>query len=647
MLVMLVAGWAWADPLPPAISTGGVQFRYEAPDASTVAVAGSFNHWNPTADVMRKDERGVWLLILPLSPGRHEYKYVVDGSWMAGENLVLVIRRDPEGQLHLPETPTPNTPYSSRIQFSGQYAALIGWREFREERSGYRLSTPTHHLDLDFTAGVTTTVVAFTRLEMDSSLVSGQNTVNATLARARLEWDLDPVAIQAWEHGRMFYFDDPLKLLRGEIFLRQDTLEFVDEQNPNRRFGLNQRGLVVTGRALGLEGRAFVTERKGSTEDTLGTRVRSRKGLLTVGGSAVAVRGEPWASDTNSDGWFPTPDATSTGPFVADSAVNSGATQPWYKGYLFREFFAGDGAVAMAPGLSLFGELGAGRAALRTSRWNEGRGRDSPLEKSWGLSEDLVGLIGLKGASGAWTAEVSYRRDQNDLGDLLQGGRVVSRVYAARVRYRAAPFWAGVETTLLERDLPGRYAVVRGSWYSPTLVRVYGDTQKEAAWLFAERGWWASPFVEWGGPPVRARAAARLWDLRPVENSGSLRTLRQEGLLEVEWNARSGWSLLGSGRAGRIAEGDALAWGNVSDVFWSGYAGVRRQIGKGVFLQVGWGVDPADIRLADEMDLREEFLSQAFARSRRQGSGPVQAARLAEQTLQDERRITLRAEIRF
>ena len=48
-----------------------------------VAVAGSFNDWEPKLNPMT-DEKGdgVYRCILRLAPGCYEYKFVVDGEWV-------------------------------------------------------------------------------------------------------------------------------------------------------------------------------------------------------------------------------------------------------------------------------------------------------------------------------------------------------------------------------------------------------------------------------------------------------------------------------------------------------------------------------------------------------------------------------------
>ncbi len=56
-------------------------------NAKKVFLSGSFNNWNPQAWAMKK-ENGEWVITVHLSPGKHLYKFVVDGKWI----------RDPENR---------------------------------------------------------------------------------------------------------------------------------------------------------------------------------------------------------------------------------------------------------------------------------------------------------------------------------------------------------------------------------------------------------------------------------------------------------------------------------------------------------------------------------------------------------------------
>lgn len=58
-----------------------VRFELAAPNASNVALVGSFNEWNPVATPLTRDPTsGKWIVSLRLPPGRHVYAFVVDGD---------------------------------------------------------------------------------------------------------------------------------------------------------------------------------------------------------------------------------------------------------------------------------------------------------------------------------------------------------------------------------------------------------------------------------------------------------------------------------------------------------------------------------------------------------------------------------------
>jgi 1,4-alpha-glucan branching enzyme len=89
--VVLVIGMKYIPitSLPAAAHNGEpvkVVFKIKAPDAETVFIAGSFNHWNVDDYPLQKDERGIWEATVLIPPGRYEYKFLVDGDWIHDKN---------------------------------------------------------------------------------------------------------------------------------------------------------------------------------------------------------------------------------------------------------------------------------------------------------------------------------------------------------------------------------------------------------------------------------------------------------------------------------------------------------------------------------------------------------------------------------
>ena len=58
-------------------------FVFVAPRASKVSLVGDFNDWDDTkSPLVRVPDSGLWKVTLSLPAGRHEYQFVVDGSWL-------------------------------------------------------------------------------------------------------------------------------------------------------------------------------------------------------------------------------------------------------------------------------------------------------------------------------------------------------------------------------------------------------------------------------------------------------------------------------------------------------------------------------------------------------------------------------------
>lgn len=58
-----------------------VTFKYRAPEAKSVFLAGSFNGWNVAANQMKRSKDGTWSTTVNLLPGEYEYLFIVDGEW--------------------------------------------------------------------------------------------------------------------------------------------------------------------------------------------------------------------------------------------------------------------------------------------------------------------------------------------------------------------------------------------------------------------------------------------------------------------------------------------------------------------------------------------------------------------------------------
>jgi 1,4-alpha-glucan branching enzyme len=60
-----------------------VSFSLTMPSARQVSVAGTFNDWDSQKDLLKQNETDRWSIVMSLSPGIYEYRFVVDGVWTA------------------------------------------------------------------------------------------------------------------------------------------------------------------------------------------------------------------------------------------------------------------------------------------------------------------------------------------------------------------------------------------------------------------------------------------------------------------------------------------------------------------------------------------------------------------------------------
>jgi hypothetical protein len=67
---------------PVQVGAQTVRFSLQAPEASRVTVAGTFNNWDPFMHPMREVRPGVYSTSIRMRRGRHSYVYIVNGRRM-------------------------------------------------------------------------------------------------------------------------------------------------------------------------------------------------------------------------------------------------------------------------------------------------------------------------------------------------------------------------------------------------------------------------------------------------------------------------------------------------------------------------------------------------------------------------------------
>jgi 1,4-alpha-glucan branching enzyme len=73
---------------PPATTASGVRFELMRAEATSVALAGSFNNWSPSSLPLARSNTskpgGLWTIVVPLPTGEHTFMFVVDGKeWVS------------------------------------------------------------------------------------------------------------------------------------------------------------------------------------------------------------------------------------------------------------------------------------------------------------------------------------------------------------------------------------------------------------------------------------------------------------------------------------------------------------------------------------------------------------------------------------
>jgi hypothetical protein len=96
-------------PSAPHLTSEGVLFTFEAPDARRVQLVGDFNGWGLDGSDMTLSG-AIWTSTLKLLPGRYRYRYVIDGIW----------RSDP---MNAEVEPSPYGEDNSVIEVTGEASA--------------------------------------------------------------------------------------------------------------------------------------------------------------------------------------------------------------------------------------------------------------------------------------------------------------------------------------------------------------------------------------------------------------------------------------------------------------------------------------------------------------------------------------------
>lgn len=83
-------GWekVFKNHFGPRVVPDGILFQFMSKTASTVEIAGDFNHWIPEP-LIRRNTEGLWQKVVSVTTNTFRYKFIVDGEWQVDPHQPL------------------------------------------------------------------------------------------------------------------------------------------------------------------------------------------------------------------------------------------------------------------------------------------------------------------------------------------------------------------------------------------------------------------------------------------------------------------------------------------------------------------------------------------------------------------------------
>jgi hypothetical protein len=242
-----LAATAGGAPAAPEKAAGGIRFTYTDPNAGGVSWAGEFNGWNASATPMSKDAKGVWSVVVALPAGEHQYKFVVDGQWIAdpengataGDMGNSVVRVGADGNLGAAAA-TANSPYSAKILIGGRIIGLFQDSHNATTRR-FEMRRPEMDTDLSFDVRVSDVLKAHLLTNINSEKQSAQDyRTNLSFDRGSLEYAKGKLQVMGWDNLAIETWDDPLHLV-GAVGIYQHP------------YGYDRQGFKVASQHYGFD----------------------------------------------------------------------------------------------------------------------------------------------------------------------------------------------------------------------------------------------------------------------------------------------------------------------------------------------------------------------------------------------------------
>lgn len=281
------------------VTFNGIQFEYQDGNAQSVFLVGSMNNWNPSVTPMEKDENGVWKVVLKLKPGKHSYKFIVDGNWhfdqenpnfeddgYGGSNSVIEI--DHSGNLITKSNLSTNgikSTFNPKIYFTGRYFSNNVF--LKNETDRFMLDKPEHDLNFGIKIKFNPDFESYTVLNVNNSEEGSEMwKTHFNYERTYLKLNADYFNVTAFDNFGLLTFDDPLHIAGGLGY----------NEYP---FGYDFRGLVLESSNLmsnminsilpiSVNGQYLLSDRIGYNEDDV-SAMRMKLQLPKMVGSDLII----------------------------------------------------------------------------------------------------------------------------------------------------------------------------------------------------------------------------------------------------------------------------------------------------------------------------------------------------------------------
>lgn len=245
----------------------GIKFTHQAPGASQVFLAGSFNGWDSQRTAMTNTGGDEWVVVMALKPGSYEYKFVVDGSWfsdpgngnskpdgMGGSNSVVEV--DAAGKIvaaAAPAAPPMGSLLNARLSFGGRYLGrYLAWKN-RNGDPRFRLARPEQNVDLNFNVSTNDVVDAYVRLRLDNTTNVQLNSVHAELNEGFIDVHPGPFRVLGYWDMEQIQLSDPIGS-GGDVDLAGTIMD------DHLKSGKGTAGLVVDGTFFGMRFDGFFAD---------------------------------------------------------------------------------------------------------------------------------------------------------------------------------------------------------------------------------------------------------------------------------------------------------------------------------------------------------------------------------------------------